>query len=158
MTIQLVLDFMTVDMLTFECQVTGGVSTVWNGSAFMCPDTGNEINLLHSRFDSGTSGTCNDINNSVIIVGESIEVNGSEYTSQLNISFSSSSIGKTVNCVRDDGLNDSVISNYTIPSDINIIGIIIIITTYFCHTVCTQITPIRIQLNQIFHVLVSSTI
>ena len=142
MTVQLVVDFMTVDiLLTFECQVTGGVSTVWNGSAFMCPSSGNEIVLLHSRFDNGTNGTCNDINNSVTIVGESIEVNGSKYTSQLNISFSSSLIGKTVNCVKDDGLNASVVSNYTITSDINIIDIIIIITTYFCHTVCMQITP-----------------
>ena len=126
---------MTVDMLTFECQVTGGISTVWNGNAFMCPSSDNEIILLHSRFDNGTSGKCNDINNGVI-VGESIEVNGSKYTSQINISFSSSLIGKTVNCVRDDGLNDSVVSNYAITS-----GIIIIIMTYFCHTLCMQITP-----------------
>ena len=126
---QLIVDFMTVDMLTFECQVTGGVSTVWNGNAFMCPASGNEIVLLHSRFDNGTSGTCNDINNSVTIVGESIEVNGSKYTSQLNISFSSSLIGKTVNCVRDNGQDISVVLNYTITS-----GIIIIIMTYFCLT------------------------
>ena len=138
-TMLLVLDFMTVDMLTFECQVTGGDSTVWNGNAFMCPASHNEIVLLHSRFDNGTSVTCNDINNSVIIVGESIEVNGSKYTSQINISFSSSLIGKTVNCVRDDGLNDSVVSNYTITSDINII----IITTmiFLSHCICMQITP-----------------
>ena len=45
----------------------------------MCPASGNEIILLHSRFNNGTSGTCNDINNGVIIVGESIEVNGSKY-------------------------------------------------------------------------------
>ena len=102
----------------------------------MCPASDNEIILLHSRFDNGTSGICNDINNSVIIVGESIEVNGSKYTSQLNISFSSSLIGKTVNCVRDDGLYDSVVLNYTITS-----GITIFIMTYFCHTIRMQITP-----------------
>ena len=131
---QLLLGFMTADMLTFECQVIGGDSTVWNGSAFVCPASSNAIVLLHSRFDSGTNGTCNDTNSSVVIVGESIEVNGSKYTSQLNISFSSSLIGKTVNCVRDDGQDTSVISNYTITS-----GTITIIMTYFCLTVCMQI-------------------
>lgn len=109
-------------MLTFQCQVTGGVSTVWNGTAFVCPASDNQIILLHSRFNNETNRTCNDINNSVIIVGESIEVNGNNYTSQLNISFGPSLIGKTVNCVWDDGQNTSVVSNYTITSDI--IGII----------------------------------
>ena len=45
------------DTLLYSCTVSGGVSTVWQGSAFdNC-----RITLLHSHFVSGreTSGTCN---------------------------------------------------------------------------------------------------
>jgi hypothetical protein len=133
-----------IDMLsqTFQCQVTGGVSTVWTGTAFKCSASDNEINLLHSRFLNETSRTCNDTNNNVIIVGEGIEVNGNNYTSQLNISFGPSLVGKIVKCVRDNGQNTSVISYYIITNDtIGIYKIRINNMAYFCHTLCMQTTP-----------------
>ena len=99
-------------MLTFECQVTGLGSTVWTGTAFMC--NSNEITLLHNRFNKLTkvNGTCNNGS----ITAESIEVNGNNFTSQLNVTFDSFLIGKTVVCVHDDGTNTSVVANYTIIS------------------------------------------
>ena len=102
-------------MLTFECQVTGVGSTIWTGTAFMCTSVSrNEIILLHSRFNESTkvNGTCNNGS----IAAESIEVNGNNFTSQLNVTFDSFLIGKTVVCVHDDGTNTSVVANYTIIS------------------------------------------
>ena len=32
----------------YECRITGSGATVWRGSAFNCPATGNEILFLHS--------------------------------------------------------------------------------------------------------------
>ena len=102
-------------MLTFECQVTGVGSTVWTGTAFMCTSgRRNEIILLHSPFNESTkvNGTCSNGS----IVAEFIEVNGNNCTSQLNVTFNSFLIGKTVVCVHDDGTNTSVVANYTITS------------------------------------------
>ena len=116
---QLVLDFMTIDILTFKYQVTGGISTIWNGNAFMCPASDNEIILLHSRFDNGTRGICNDINNSIIIVGESIEVNESKYIHHSLIFLSA--------------LLRFKLHHYKWYNN-NYYDV-------FCHTVCMQITP-----------------
>lgn len=104
-------------MLTFECQVTGGTSTVWTGTAFMCTDNSNEIVLLHSRFNNESEnahGSCNNGN----IVGEIIEVDGKNYTSQLNVTFNSSLIGETVDCISDDGKSTLLVANYTITKGI----------------------------------------
>ena len=105
---------MYTDMLTFECEVIGGVSTVWKGTAFTCPATNNEIILLHSRFNNKLSGECNNGD----ILAESIEVaDGNKYTSLVNVTFNPLLIGKTVECFSDDGLISSLVTNYTIISE-----------------------------------------
>ena len=48
-------------VLVFECSVIGGGSTVWNGTAFDCENSDNEILLLHSRFNaSNFTDSCNE--------------------------------------------------------------------------------------------------
>ena len=86
----------------------------------MCTMTNNEIVLLHSRFNNGSesTGTCNNGS----IVGEIIELNGNNYTSQLNITFDPFLIGKTVECVSDDGENTISVANYTIINDIGMLN------------------------------------
>ena len=111
------LTLILIDTLTFTCRVTGGVSTVWEGTAFMCASTDDEIIFIHSRFINEPSRTCNNGS----IVGEIVEVNGNNYTSQLNISFDPSLIGKTVTCVKDNGRNTSIVANYIITTDIGMI-------------------------------------
>ena len=76
-------------------------TTVWQGSAFDCRNSHNEMSLLHSRFNlpGGTNGTCND----GAIVGQSLRVKNNFYTSQLKVKFSPRLIGKTVECHYDNG-------------------------------------------------------
>lgn len=107
--------------MTFECEVTGNASsTVWTGTAFMCPDSNNEITLLHNRFNYTTvRGICS--NGSNIIIGEIVEANGNNYISHLNVTVIPSLIGKTVECMRDDGVNTFVIMNCTITNDTSIV-------------------------------------
>jgi hypothetical protein len=65
------------DTLTFSCTVSGGSSTVWQGTAF-----GNcRIILLHSQFvlESGTHGSCN--HGSMVAQSEHYSINHSTNTS-----------------------------------------------------------------------------
>ena len=84
------------DVLTFTCSIVGGGNTIWRGSAFNCPSTNNEIILRHSQFStqSGTSGSCN----SGTIVGQSVGVEGTCFTSRLNVPISEGLNDRTVQC------------------------------------------------------------
>ena len=84
------------DTLTFECTVMTGRGTIWRGSAFNCASTGNEIILLNS---SVGVQTCN----SGIITGQVIKHQRNNYTSQLNVVFSSDLIGRSIECASDNG-------------------------------------------------------
>ena len=70
--------------------------TIWTGSAF---NYDCEIILLHSRFDTGTSGICNN----GAIVGRSLSIEGNSYTSQLNVTVTHDTAGKTIECASDNG-------------------------------------------------------
>ena len=89
------------DILTYECTVMGAGTTVWAGNAFNCPSYDNEISLLHSRFmsDNVYYHTCNN----GAIVARSLSVDGNNYTSQLNVTVTPETIGKTIECHYDDG-------------------------------------------------------
>ena len=102
------------DNMTFECSVAGPVATVFQGSAFDCENSGNTINLLHSRFHStnGTNGTCNN----GAIVGQSLNVEGNCYASQLHVIISLDLLGKTIECVHDNGTLTEVVGRYLIPT------------------------------------------
>ena len=86
----------------FECVVTGGGATTWNGTAFEhC--FSDRITLRHSQFfQSGYSNrqTCDD---SGPIIGRAISVVNDSYTSQLTVNVSQSLIGANVECVSDSG-------------------------------------------------------
>lgn len=92
------------DTLTYECTVTVGIKTVWTGSAFDCPNSGNQILLLH-RFRGNViyGGTCNN----EAIVARILSVDGDNYTSQLDVPFTIETAGKTIACLSDNG-TDSV--------------------------------------------------
>ena len=101
----------------------GGVSTVWQGTAFECLDSQNEIVLLHSRYIDFiisnetyiyySSKSCN--NGGVTIIAQIVGVSENTYTSKVTISDranKSSLIEKTVECVRDNGTADEEIMTY----------------------------------------------
>ena len=89
------------DTLTYNCTVIGslGGATIWRGSALSgCHPNDDEIVLLHSRFtmsNGGTFGVCNNGD----IVGRSIGIEGSNYTSQLNVIVTPDIIQKTIMCI-----------------------------------------------------------
>ena len=89
------------DKQIYMCAVQGNATgaTIWNGTAFSgCQQNPNEILLQHSRFNTtGSTGTCNNGN----IVGQSVSVQGNNYTSQLNVTITLDTVGKTVTCAYD---------------------------------------------------------
>ena len=84
--------------LTYECSIVGdqGGATIWFGNAFNCAS--NESVLFHSRFtDTGTLDECNN----GAIVARSLSANGNIYTSQLNVTVTPDTAGKTITCIHD---------------------------------------------------------
>ena len=77
---------------------TRGGTTVWNGTAFDCIEK--EISLLHVRFQKPNRdfGACNN----GAIRGESIGVDGNNYTSQLNVTVTPNVAGKIISCAYDN--------------------------------------------------------
>lgn len=83
-----------------------GVSgfTHYDGSAFDCPLSGNEIILLHTDYGRGITKFCSDR-----ISARSLEVTNGHYKSQLLISNISQELnGQSVVCGYSDGTTDSV--------------------------------------------------
>ena len=73
-----------------------GAATIWTGSAFDCLHTNNEIYVL----ESSTGGdTCNN----GAIVANVISVEENNYISQLNVTVTSQTVGKTIRCLYDNG-------------------------------------------------------
>ena len=91
------------------------MSTVFQGNLLNCSSKCNEIILLRSRFTTptGTNGTCNNGK----VVGYSLTVYNSSncYTSLLCIMVNSDMVGKTVECVQDNGTATKEIGNFIIP-------------------------------------------
>ena len=85
-------------------------STVWSGSAFMC--AGNEIPLIHDRFNDGTSGQCNERD----IIARSVGVEGMNYTSELNVTVRDGLNGKAINCSWDLSPGPGPSSTITVAS------------------------------------------
>ena len=110
--------------LTYKCTVTGdGGATIWRGTVFQCPSTDNTITLRHSAFTQIRG--CNR----GTIIGYGVNSQNSCYTSQINITTSSTMNNKTVECVYNNGSTISVIgtSVITIISGIEHINNIIVI-------------------------------
>ena len=98
------------NVLTYECTVTGPGSTVWKGSAFEC--TSGEIVLQHNLFDQmpAAAGVCNG----GLFVAYGIRVANNSYTSQLNVTVSHSTAGKTIQCAYDNGQHETIIGTDTV--------------------------------------------
>ena len=96
------------DTISYECTITGTEvgSTVWTGTAF----NDAEIVLLHSRFHQGTSETYRNS-----IVAKSLSVEGNNYTSQLNVTVTPDTAGKTIECIYDNGSHEIFIFSTIIP-------------------------------------------
>ena len=83
----------------YKCTVFGSGFTQWGGSAFSCPNIGDEIFLSHNNFDHGISKECNN----GAIIGRSLQVNGSCFTSQLMVNTSTNLNGTTIGCTYEIG-------------------------------------------------------
>lgn len=117
------------DSLIYTCRLHGDANgaTVWNGTAFNgCLH--NEITLLHSFFtpQQGVLGTCNN----GAIVARSLGLEGSNYTSQLNVTITSNLAGKTITCAYDamtaNQANDRIHFSTKIPGK----------TVLYCTSAC----------------------
>ena len=105
--------------MILECTVTGGYAgaTIFRmiPSFTDCSVTDTieqKIVLHHSEFNNDREAiTCN--NNSII--GRSLKIeNGSRYTSQLQVTFSSELVGGIIECLCDNGTDISSVGNITI--------------------------------------------
>ena len=85
---------------------------MWEGTAFNCSNTQDEIRLRHTKFldEHGAYGACND----GAIEGKSLGVEGGRYTSQLVVMVSSKLVGKSIMCVSDDGQYETQVDSATI--------------------------------------------
>ena len=99
----------------FECSIFGNGITVWQGSAFDCSSSMNQILLSHSRFE-GRTDRCNN----GAIVASSIAAlptsSGDQcFISQLNVTVTDTLRNKTVECFHDSNSQPSgVIGNTTL--------------------------------------------
>ena len=100
------------DVQTIECTITGDGLTLWQGTAFQCVSTSNEIILRHSQFGESYNpiGTCND----GAIVARALGVVNGSYISQLNVTVSPELNNTTVECWHDNGTTLTVIKRIQI--------------------------------------------
>ena len=113
--------------MVYQCTVTGGVFTVWSGSAFQCASR--EITLRNSDFGSIPlpAMICNDGK----IIGHGILQHNNCFTSQLNVTLSEELVGRTVTCGIDDGRQLTTINNTVLTISTSKKSIIIINHEYF---------------------------
>ena len=88
------------DTVVYQCTVTditmGGLSTIWQGTALDCSDTGNVISLLHSQYGMSFTQSCSN----GALVDEGIGNIGNDYMSQLSVMATSDLNGTTIECIR----------------------------------------------------------
>lgn len=94
----------------------GRGSTVWQGSAFDCQSSSDEIFLLHSQFNRSSSrpqGVCNGGIIEAHAIGVDQDTGG--FISQLKISNLSLALNSTsVECAHDDGTAENIIGTSVI--------------------------------------------
>ena len=94
---------------TYECSVVDGQFTVWRGTVI---SPGCEITLFHSEF--GVPGAARGVCNFGAVVGYNIGVENNCYTSKLDVSVSSGLNGRTVECILDDRVTETLINTSTL--------------------------------------------
>ena len=86
------------EVLSFKCNVVGGGSTIWSGTALQECGAG-DIILRHDRFGNDISRIC-----SGAIIIESLGVSGDNcYNSQLNVTVSDEFNNTSIKCLVNDG-------------------------------------------------------
>ena len=76
----------------YECRISGREATVWRGTAFNCPVTGNGIILFYN-----SEVIERDCNNGAMI-GRTIRAENNTFISQLTVSVSAEMIGMNISC------------------------------------------------------------
>ena len=95
-----------ITVLSFQCSIVGGGTTVWQGSAFQCSGLNRYISLRHSNYNA-TEKPYGECNNGAISA-RAIGVHDNQFTSKLNVNISSEMNNKTVECVHDNGRETEV--------------------------------------------------
>lgn len=86
--------------VTFECTTVGGGITVWEGTAFDCPLSSNEIQLRHTQFIDSIR-ICNNGD----ISGHAVAILPPDcFLSRLIVHITMELNGRTVICRHDDGV------------------------------------------------------
>ena len=83
---------------------------IWSGSALDCPSSNNEIVLF--QIDFGLYSTCNN----GAIVARILPVEGTNYTSQLNVTIAPDNAGKTIECGYENGTHFIIQCSTVIPT------------------------------------------
>lgn len=96
--------------ITFQCTTVGGGITVWQGTAFDCPQSSNEIALRHAQF-WGSVGVCNG--GDICAHADSIQLPDC-YTSNLTVYITPALEGRTVRCEYDNGITVKIIRSFTL--------------------------------------------
>ena len=84
----------------YECTVSGGGLTIWQGSAFDCEQNHNRVLLRHSAY--ATKKAVGDCNGGAIMASSIGISNNDYYTSILNITVGQEMNNETVECVHHD--------------------------------------------------------
>ena len=82
---------------------------MWNGTAFSCSNSNNDIQLRHSEFNI-SGGSCNG----GAIEARPIRVTNGCYVSQLTVRVSTSLNNKTIQCTHDSDMGPRLIGNSTL--------------------------------------------
>ena len=98
------------DTLSYECTFMESGYIIWTGTAFICSSTNNNI-ILSGHYHTGTSRTCNN----GAIVARILSAEGNNYTSQLNVTVTSDTAGKTIECINYERGAKYYRFNWTIP-------------------------------------------
>ena len=99
-------------VITFTCAIVGEGITVWNGTAFSCSGSTDDIDLRHTDFSAtgGTSKSCND----GTIEARSVGVMDDCYTSQLMVQVNPSLNNTTIRCSHDSTMGNILIDTFTL--------------------------------------------
>ena len=96
--------------IPFQCTTVGGGITVWQGSAFQCPQSSDEIALRHAQF-LGSVGVCND----GAICAHAVSILAPDcFISNLTVYITPALDGSTVRCEYDDGTSVTVVHSFTL--------------------------------------------
>ena len=103
------------DTVTYECTVIGnyGGFSLWIGDFFRCSSGKQIIELLHSHDGTVTFNdqTCNNGE----VVGRIVRVENGSFISQLNVTLTNNTAGRTIECANDNGTSIRRIGLLNLP-------------------------------------------